>query len=146
MKKLFIMLFLACLASGVQAQDEKVMEQRAREMFRVISLNDPAEWKKFIKENYTKALIDKPMRAQVDGGASASSNSSQSHEGNIEGKAKMYQMLHNDFGGGKVQSIKKTGDKLDMAVQNGGMSGTFSLRFSKEKPYLIDGLGVEVGN
>lgn len=27
-----------------------------------------------------------------------------------------------------------------------GLNGTFKLKFDKSKPYLIDGLGIEVGN
>ena len=34
-----------------------------------------------------------------------------------------------------------------MVLENDqGQSGTFQLKFNKVKPYLIDGLGIEVGN
>ncbi len=149
MKKIALALCLTLSASMALCQDsmEKIMESRAREMYRVISLDAPESWKKFIKENYTKALIDKPMRSQVEGGDSGSSTAtSQTHEGNIEGKAAMYRMLHNDLGGGKISTLKITGEKVDMVVNSSGTVGTISLKFSKEKPYLIDGLGVELGN
>lgn len=140
----FIMIGVPLLA---QESMNKVMENRAREMYRVIGLNEPESWKKFIKENYTKALIDKPMQAKKqtsDGSRSSGGTSTQ--EGNIEGKAAMYQMLHNDFAGGKISSLKSSGETLTMVVTGGDMTGTFTLRFSKEKPWLIDGIGIEVGN
>ncbi len=145
MKKIALVFCLILLASMAYSQEsmEKIMEGRAREMYRVISLDEPDAWKKFIKDNYTKALIDKPMRSQIEGGSSATS---QTHEGNIEGKAAMYRMLHNDLGGGKISTLKITGVKVDMVVNGNGAVGTISLRFSKEQPYLIDGLGVELGN
>ncbi len=149
MKKIALAICLTFSSSMALCQDsiEKIMESRAREMYRVISLDEPESWKKFIKENYTKSLIDKPMRSQIEGGSSAASNStSQTHEGNIEGKAAMYRMLHNDLGGGKISTLKITGEKVDMVVNSSGTVGTISLKFSKEKPYLIDGLGVELGN
>ena len=145
MKKIALVFCLTLLARIAFSQEpmEKIMEGRAREMYRVISLDEPDAWKKFIKDNYTKALIDKPMRSQIEGGSSANS---QTHEGNIEGKAAMYRMLHNDLGGGKISTLKITGEKVDMVVNGNGAVGTISLRFSKEQPYLIDGLGVELGN
>ena len=152
MKNLVLVLFSFLIGHAVVAQDssvpgmEKIMEQRAREMFRIISLDSPDEWKNFIRENYTKALIDKPMQAKVEGGGSTTSSAPKTLEGNIEGKAGMYRMLHGDFGGGQIKTIKTTGEKLDMTVSNEGMNGVFTLRFSKEKPYLIDGLGIEVGD
>ena len=55
-------LFLAAFA---QESMEKVMEKRAREMHRVLGLSRKDEWKKFVKENYSQSLIDKPMRVQM---------------------------------------------------------------------------------
>lgn len=147
--KQLLLLFLLAVSVAVCGQElTKTMESRAREMVRVIGLNDKEAWKKFIRENYTKALIEKPMQSKRQtSGDSGESSSSSTEEGNIEGKAGMYQMLHNDFGGGKITSLKYEGEKLTMLVSgSSGMVGTFTLKFTKEKPYLIDGLGVEVGN
>lgn len=148
MKKVYLIALLF-LAAGVKAQDMgKAMESRAREMVRVIGLDDQEAWKKFIRENYTKELIAKPMQSkrQTSGDTGSSSRSS-SEEGNVDGKAKMYQMLHNDFGGGKIDRMNMTAETLKMTVTgSSGMTGTFTLKFSKESPWLIDGLGIEVGN
>lgn len=147
--KRFLLPLLLIANVTVQAQEmTKVMEDRAREMVRVIGLNDKEAWKKFIRENYTKTLIEKPMQAKRQtSNDEGSSKTSSTEEGNIEGKAGMYQMLHNDFGGGKINSLKVNGETLTMTVSSGsGMAGTFTLKYSKEKPFLIDGLGVEVGN
>ena len=149
MKRLFALVMIAGLCQTAWAQDamEKAMEKRAREMHRVIGLNSKDEWKKFIQENYTKALIDKPMQAKVSTSDSDAPNSSSETKsaGNIEAKASMFERLHDDFGGSKIASIKATGDKLEMVLDNGDMAGTFVLKFSKEKPYLIDGMGIQVG-
>ena len=48
--------------------------------------------------------------------------------------------------GSKIVSLKPTGEKLEMILKNDmGMMGTFLLKFEKTNPYLIDGLGIEVG-
>jgi len=128
-----------------QETREQVMERRAREMHRVIGLSDKEQWKKFITENYTQALIDKPMRSQVsksdDLGTAAEKKGIPS---SLEGKINMFQRLHNDFGDSKISSIKPSGDKLEMVLNNGDMSGTFNLKFTATKPYLIDGVGIQV--
>lgn len=152
MKKQLLVLMLTIglsLHVGAQESMEKVMEKRAREMQRVISLNDKEQWKKFVKENYTPALIDRPMRAKTTTtGSSSSASSSQATKNadNIEAKASMFQMLHADFGSSKIISIKPEGEKLTMVVGSNGTNGTFILKFDKNKPYLIDGLGIEVGD
>lgn len=150
MRKTLLIVALSLSLNPVLGQDsmEKVMERRAREMHRVIGLDNPDQWKKFIKENYTKALINKPMQAKIEGGTSGSDSgtTSSTFDGNIEAKAGMYQMLHNDFGGGTIKSITTSAENLDMRITADGMTGTFSLRFSKDSPYLIDGLGIEVGD
>lgn len=146
MHKLFtlVALVVTTVAFG-QDSMEKVIEARAREMSRVITLNDPEAWKKFVRENYTKALIEKPMQAKRDtgggGGASATSQ-----PGTVESKAKMFEMLHQDFGSGNVTSLTIAGSEVKMVITSYDLRCTFTLRFAKEKPYLIDGIGVEAGN
>lgn len=129
---------------------EKVMEKRTKEMHRVIGLTDKEEWKKFVKENYTQALIDKPMQAKVqtsDNGSVSTSTSETKSADNLEAKASMFQRLHGDFGNSKLVSLKPTGEKMEMILKNsGGMTGTFLLTFDKKSPYLIDKLGIEVGD
>lgn len=155
MKRIAGLLLATCAALYGYAQDsmEKVMEQRAREMYRVIGLDDPSAWKKFVKENYSQALIDRPMQAKreesVDGEATSSSSSSsdQTPGSNLDKKANMFGMLHRDFGSSKLVSLKPTGDSMEMVLDNGaGLTGTFRLKFDKNKPYLITGLGVQAGN
>jgi len=147
MKRTIAFLVFSLLWLGVRAQEtkEQIMEKRAREMHRVIKLSDQAQWKKFVAENYTQAFIDRPMKSQV----SKSDNSGATTEkketlGNAEGKASMFQRLHNDFGDSKISSIKSNGDKVEMVLSAGDLSGTFNLKFSTAKPYLIDGLGIQV--
>ena len=152
MKRTLTLLITLLLVSPAFCQDtmEKVMEKRAKEMHRVIGLTDKAEWKKFVKENYTQALIDKPMQAKVqtsDNGSVSTSTSENKSADNIEAKAGMFQRLHGDFGNSKLVSLKPIGEKMEMVLKNsGGMTGNFTLTFDKKSPYLIDKLGIEVGN
>ncbi|MDZ4714221.1 MAG: hypothetical protein SH819_02020 [Cytophagales bacterium] len=143
----FVLAGVAFLPAFAQESMEKVMERRAREMHRVMGLNSPDDWKKFVVENYTKEMINKPMQRKVqsDGPDAPSSSAADKEAGNVEAKAGMFRMLHDDFGGGKINSIKVTDENLKMVINADGMVGTFALRFSREKPYLIDGLGVELG-
>jgi hypothetical protein len=144
MKKLFTLVALAVSITAYgQDSMEKTMDARAREMFRVITLNDPEAWKKFIRENYTKALIEKPMQARRDTGSGGGGTT---QPGTVEGKAKMYEMLHNDFGAGKVTSLTFAGQEAKMVITAYDLKGTFTLKFAKDKPWLIDGIGVEAGN
>ena len=151
MKRLILIVAILGLGTPIIAQEsaEKVMEKRAREMHRVIGLDDKEQWKKFIKENYTQALIDKPMRAVTEtsdnSSTDASSKSQPKAADNLEAKATMFQRLHEDFGKSKIISIKPGGEKLEMIVKSeDGLGATFILKFDKNKPYLIDGLGIEV--
>ena len=152
MTKIVVLLIFNCilLTSFAQESMEKVMEKRAKEMHRVIGLTDKEQWRKFVKENYTQALIDKPMQARVQSSENRSTSTSSSETksaDNLEAKANMYQRLHNDFGNSKILSLKPTGEKMEMVLKNDmGMTGTFNLKFDKKSPYLIDGLGIEVGD
>ena len=150
MKRLLLIVAIAVSGMPLTAQEssEKVMEKRAREMHRVIGLEDKEQWKKYIKENFTQALIDKPMRAVAETSDSSPSTSSESQPKStdkLEAKASMFLRLHEDFGTSKIISIKPAEEKFEMIVRNeDGLSATFILKFDKNKPYLIDGLGIEV--
>lgn len=150
MKNLILVIVTLSSFTHSYGQDtrEKVMEQRAREMHRVLGLSDEGQWRKFIKENYTQALIDKPMRAAVqEGDQGAVSTSEVKSTDNLEAKVKMYGRLHQEFGGSKIVSIKSTDGVLKMVLDNGeGLVGTFQLKFEKNKPYLIDGIGIAAEN
>ncbi len=151
MKYLFSILIISALSFQVSAQEsmEKIMESRAREMVRVIGLNDKEQWKKFIKENFTEAFINKNMKAKVvetdsNDGTTVSEETSEAN--NLEAKVAMFARLHDDFGDGKITSLKTTGDKVEMVMNAAQLKGTFTLKFENKKPYLIDGLGIQAGN
>lgn len=149
MKTSFILSLLIAVSSFTLAQDglTKTMEKRVREMHRVIGLDSKAEWKKYILENYSQALIDKPIRAIRDNGEGSAQNSSPVKSGDaVEAKTNMFQMLHQDFGNSSILSIKTEAEKAIMVLQNEqGMLGTFTLTFDPQAPYLISGIGVEAG-
>ncbi len=147
MKNLVISLGLSLIVFHLHAQApmQQVMEKRAREMHRVICLADKEQWRKFIKENYAQTLIDKPMHSQVSNSDNEGTTSEKKEIGNnLEGKVNMFQRLHNDFGDSKIVSIKPDGDKLKMELSSSELSGTFNLKFSTVKPYLIEGLGIQI--
>lgn len=145
-----LLCFFVCFITLANSQDAKLktMEQRARELHRVITLNDKEAWIKFMKENYTQALIDKPMRAQIqtsDNGAQTSASSTAKASDNLEAKTGMFKQLHNDFGDSKIVLLKPESDLIEMVLQNGdAMKGIFKLKFETKSPYLIEGFGVEV--
>jgi len=146
MKKIITVLVFSLIGFGVRAQEtmQQVMEKRSREMHRVICLSDKEQWRKFIKENYTQALIDKAMRSQVSKSDDAATEEKKEIPSNLDGKVGMFQRLHNEFGGSKIVSIKPNGNKLEMVLNDADLSGTFNLTFSTSKPYLIDGVGIQV--
>jgi hypothetical protein len=148
--KIILTIFALVIVSSTLAQEITVMEKRARELHRVIGLNDKQQWIKFIKENYTQALIDKQQSMKVqsnENGTVSTSKEEIKESDKLEAKAKMFARLHEDFGGSKIVSIKPDGNKLEMVLNNGeGLIGTFKLLFDKNKPYLIDGIGIEAGN
>jgi len=149
MKILLTILALVIISPGM-AQEVSIMEKRAREMHRVIGLDDKQQWIKFVKENYTQALIDKQqtMKVQSNEDGKVSSSKQEINEADkLEAKAKMFARLHEDFGGSKIVSIKPDGNKLEMVLNNGeGLIGTFKLLFDKNKPYLIEGIGIQAEN
>ncbi len=148
--KLLLTILVCVIASTLWAQEIPVMEKRAREMHRVIGLDDKQQWIKFIKENYTQALIDKQQTMKVqsnDNGNVSTSKEEMKEEDKLEAKAKMFARLHEDFGGSQIMSIKSKDENLEMVLNNGeGLIGTFKLRFEKTNPYRIDGIGIEAGN
>ena len=147
MKKLSTLLIVTItwISTPAVAQEmQKVMEKRAREMHRVIGLSEKEQWKKFIQENYTQALIDKPMRVQTSENGETTTSQSKTTD-NLEAKASMFQRIHDDFGKSKIVSVTPGDSQVEMVVKNdGGLSATFILKFEKDQPYLIDGLGIEV--
>lgn len=113
-------------------------------------LSDRQEWIRFIKENYTQALINKQQTMKVvssENGNTATSEEKVKEADKLEAKANMFARLHEDFSGSTIVSIKLKEENLEMVLNNGdGLTGTFKLRFDKNKPYLIDAIGIEAGN
>jgi hypothetical protein len=142
-------LALLTLAPGfllAQQSAESVMEKRIREFHRVIGLNDKEAWKNFIKENYTQALIDKPTKASKSGDAGNEVIRPASSD-NIENKAAVFRMLHDDFGGSEITSLTLKGNQAELSLLAvSGLVGTFRFTFEKAGPYKIDALAAEAGN
>lgn len=147
MKRNLTLILLTALCSSLFAQDsmDQVMEKRGKELVRVIGVDDKEVWKTFIKENYTQQLIDKPMRAKIESSDGESTKTETTPASNLEGKVSIYERLHEDIGKGKIISLKRTDNKLDIEVKGeSGAKVTFGLTFLKDTPYLIDGFSVQV--
>jgi GH15 family glucan-1,4-alpha-glucosidase len=148
MKNLLLICCCFAIVSAL-AQDTKqaTMEKRARELHRTMGLDDKAQWKKFMKENYTKSLLERPVKSSVKTTEkeTASSTSTTSTANNLEEKLKIFERLHNDFGKSKIVSLKPVNEKIEMILENAsGNKGNFSIAFENSKPYLIDGIRVEI--
>jgi hypothetical protein len=148
------LLLLICLCTGVttiRAQESMraSMEKRARELHRVLCLDDKEQWKKFMKENYSKDFLARPVKATIEtqGKEGGQAEKTTTTADNLEQKAQMFERLHKDFGTSKIISLKPDGEKVDMILENtAGLKGNFEIKFEKDKPYLIDGVGIRVNH
>jgi hypothetical protein len=141
-----IAIFSLLTIFAAQAQDKKtIMENRCKEMVRVITLGEKDQWRKFIKENYTEAWINKKMRAQIQGGPDGSAQPITNDElTNLEAKVGLFQRLHDDMGKGTITNLKVDGDNAEVQVKGEtGLDLTLGLKFIPDAPYLIDGLSVQ---
>jgi hypothetical protein len=84
------------------------------------------------------------MSKQVSDSEGGNENSKSEGMDNLEAKAQMYTQLHQDFGGSKIVSLKRTDNKIIMVLRtDSGLTGTFTLAFEKNKPYQIETLGIQ---
>lgn len=144
-KLLTTFLILTGIATLAQTREEIVLA-RAKEFYRVVCQNESETHRIFIEENYSKALQDRQMKQKV-ASPDGSTSVSQDKETGVESKVKMFGRLHEDFGTGKLRSIAPVGEDVEIVATTGdGMQGKFRLKFTKEAPYLIDGLAIEVGD
>jgi hypothetical protein len=144
-KTLTLLLLVISLMAAAQSDKDKTLELRARELHKAISKNDKAGWKKYMTENFTQALIDRPMRAKVVTSENGNTSTATSNtETQMEAKLAMFERLHADFGTGKISSVKVDGDKVEMTVTTGGRTGVFRLDAEPKTPWMIDKLGIEV--
>src|SRR5689334_2762466 len=104
----FILLMMIAFSAIGQDSMEKVMENRAREFYRVIGLTDKAAYKKFMQENYTQAFLEKPVKmSRVVSEGDETSTQTAKPQDNLDAKLQMYTQLHDDFGGSKIVSVKQ---------------------------------------
>ena len=78
MKTLRILTILCLTTSQLvfaQSADDKQKEKRVRDFHKILAVDDRDEWRKFIKENFTQAFMERQMKARttVDGASSSSS-------------------------------------------------------------------------
>ncbi len=122
------------------------MEKRANELHRVMGLNEKEQWKKFMLDNYSKSLLERPVKSSTktsEEGSTPSTSSSTADK--LEEKLKMFERLHSDFGNSKVVWMKTVNEKIEMILENtSGLKGNFSIAFEKQSPFLIDGIIIQI--
>src|SRR5688572_22999376 len=144
------LLLLICVFAFVGAftQDKKqtIMENRARELHRVIGVNDKELWKKFMRENYSKAMLEKPVKSNIEKDEKESTTSATTESPDqLEEKAKVFERLHGNFGSSKIVSIKNVKERIEMILENeSGRRGDFTLTFEDQSPFLINRIAVEI--
>lgn len=145
-----LLLICCCLVLvNVYAQDTKQarMEKRARELHRVMGLNDKAQWRKFMTENYTKSMLERPVRsasATKDNGSSSAAKTTTTAD-SIEEKLKIFESLHNEFKDSRILSLKPLDETIEMVIANASTGkANFSITFENKQPYLIDGIRIHV--
>jgi hypothetical protein len=148
MKTIFVAVIMLVSLSGLRQSDKSaVLDQRARDFHKAISIKDKAGWKKYMLENFTQALIERPLRAKVvtSENDNTSSTASKTRETETEEKLAMFARLHEDFGKGKISSVKTEGNTVKMIITtDGGMTGVFRLDGEEKSPWRIDKLSIEV--
>ena len=144
-----LLLVICCLTiAGAFAQNSKqsVMENRARELHRTLGVSDKEQWKKFMKENYTKSMLERPVKSTVEtSDTESSSTKGTSTADRLEEKLRIFETLHNNFKNSKILSLKPVNEKVEMVIENPSKGkATFSITFENKQPYLIDGIRAEV--
>jgi hypothetical protein len=150
MRKLISILVISFITFQSHAQEgmEKAMEGRAKEFYKTLGKSDLEEYKKFMKENYTKSFLEKPVKVNRqtsgDGPQDDPSQNGSKTLSDLDARAKMFLQLHQDFGESKLVSLKRQENKMVMVLSaTSGLTGTFTLTYEKNKPFLIEGLGVQ---
>jgi hypothetical protein len=147
MKNLFLLICFFAFAGAIgQDKRQATMEKRANELRRVMGLNEKEQWKKFMLENYSKSLLERPVKSTTktsEEGSTTSTSSSTADK--LEEKLKMFERLHRDFGSSKVLSMKTVNEKIEMILENtSGLKGNFNIAFEKQTPFLIDGINIQI--
>ena len=147
MKILFLLICLfAFVGAFAQGKKQTTKEKRARELHRVIGLNDKEQWKKFMTENYSKSMLERPVKSNVEKTEKESSTSNNTSKADVlEEKLKVFERLHGDFGKSKIVSLKPVSDRIEMILENTtGLKGVFNINFEDQSPFLINRIAVEI--
>ena len=147
MKNPFVLIcFFALVAAFGQDKRQATMEKRVTELHRVMGLNEKEQWKKFMLENYSKSLLERPVKSTTKTSEEGSTTSTSATTADmLEEKLKMFEKLHRDFGSSRVVSLKTVNDKIEMILENtSGLKGNFNIAFEKKTPFLIDGINIEI--
>jgi hypothetical protein len=143
---LFLCCFFAVFICLAQDKKQAVKEKRARDLHRVMGLNDREQWKKFMTENYSKAMLERPVKTDIETSeSSTSSGTSGATADKLEEKLKVFDRLHKNFPNSKIISLKPVSERIEMVVENSdGLRGNFTFEFERDSPFLINRIAVEI--
>jgi adenylosuccinate synthase len=149
MKNLFLLLcFLCCVGAAAQNKKQAIIEKRARELHRVMGLNDKEQWKKFMTDNYSKAMLERRVLSNVETTEKEHADPTTTETTDkLEEKAKVFERLHRNFGDSKIKSLKTFDERIEMILESSsGLKGDFNITFESEAPYLINRIAVEIND
>ena len=149
MKNLFFLLCFFVVAGALaQTKKQTVIEKRARELHRVIGLNDQEQWEKFMKENYSKDMLERQVTSKIrTNEKEVTSSTSTDTTDKLEEKVKAFERLHRDFAISKIKSIKTVGERVEMILENSsGLNGNFNITYESQSPFLINRIAVEIND
>ncbi|HEX6889453.1 MAG TPA: hypothetical protein VF141_02125 [Chryseolinea sp.] len=150
MKNLFLLLcLLGVVGAAAQNKKQAIIEKRARELHRVMGLNDKEQWKTFMKENYSKAMLERQVISNVETTEQEHANPTTTAEttDKLEEKTKVFERLHRNFGSSKIKSLKTFDERIEMILESSsGLKGDFNITFESQAPYLINRIAIEIND
>lgn len=139
------LMFIVIALANAQSAKERTMENRSRELVRILGLASEEDWQKFIVENCSGTLISRQLKIIEPTEESASTIVGASDEGNVESKVAILAKLHTDVGKGTITCIDQNEDRVDVMVRGEtGVTVFLVLQFLRESPYLIDAMSVQI--
>lgn len=121
-----ILTFLLTAFSVAGQSNDIAIEKRVKAMHAAFQSSDKAVWEDYVKNNYSAKMLEKFDMAR---------------------HLEMFERLHSDFGDSKIISTKVNGYQCIMVVERSSDKHkvSFDVSIEGEKPYKIDGFGINAG-
>ncbi len=118
--------FVIGIAKSNAQSNDAIAEQIATSFHEAIKSSDKTVCETYVVENYSKKFLEQHGMSK--------------HVGMLE-------RLHKDFSNSKITSVKKTDNKVSMAIERTSDKHkvTFELSVDAEDDYKVNGISVEAG-